>query len=810
MVEGSGFITTSTVSSFQTDFIDNYHIKAILPKDLLTNTGSHELFVTNPPPRGGVSNSVNLQIDNPTPTLNMLDPAEAMAGTPGLIATLYGTGFLNGITTYTINDIPRVCHDRGPMKIQVQLTPLDLETGGYLEFTAQNPPPGGGKSNTLNFTVVNPVPTLSSLSPASVKAGSPGFTLALGGNNFVKTATVYFNNTPVPATYISSTRIDLSIPASAVSAAGSYPVSIVNPSPGGSASAILNLTVTRASNVEPLPAGSYGKQYEDLIPADATIKKYDPQRFALITGRIKDGAGNSLGDLKVSIKDHPEYGTKQTDDAGAFSLPVEGGGVVTVVYEKAGFITIHRQVEVAWNNIANVENVVLLREDPVATTVSFDGNPATVARHKSSTVTDAFGSRSLTMVFTGDNRAFARDTGGNEIELASITTRATEFTTPESMPAKLPPNSAYTYCAELSVDGADKVRFQKPVTVYVDNFLGFNVGEVVPVGYYDRDRGIWVPSNNGVVVRLLDTNGDGSVDAYDKTGDGIPDGAVAGLNDPAIYKPNSTYWRVEVDHFSPWDGNWPFGPPADARPPNPKGEPVSDNQEEKDDLDCTGSYVERRNRIFHEDIPIPGTDMTLHYASNRVRGSKIKVTIPASGETVPASLKNIIVKMEVAGRSFVTTLPPLPNQKVEYVWDGLDYLGRTATGAANPVIGIGFVYPAIYYSADSNFAQSFAQAGSNVTGIESREEIISWQNSTIMLDRVVISNFGEGWTLSPHHYGGPALTNALFKGDGTIILASSAASISTSAGNGGAGYGGDGGPAVQGMLGAALCRRRGW
>ena len=74
-----------------------------------------------------------------------------------------------------------------------------------------------------------------------------------------------------------------------------------------------------------------------------------------------------------------------------------------------------------------------------------------------------------------------------------ITVRATEFTTPESMPAKLPPTSAFTYCAELSVDGAKNVRFEKPVVVWVDNFLGFQVGEVVPVGFYDRDRAVWAP-----------------------------------------------------------------------------------------------------------------------------------------------------------------------------------------------------------------------------------------------------------------------------------------------------------------------------
>ena len=799
MIEGSGFVKTAAVSTLHTEFIDNRHLQVTIPKDLLAAAGAYQIVVTNPPPQGGSSNPVDLRIDNPVPALSVLDPAEAMAGTLGLMATIYGTGFFDGETTYFIDGLPRTFNQIGAMKLEVPLTPADLDVGKYLAISAHNPPPGGGDSNALTFTVLNPIPVLSSLSPSSVTAGSPDFTLVLAGNNFVKTAAAYFNNSPIPATYIDSTRIDLAIPAAAIGTAGSYPVRIESPAPGGGASETLNLTVTNASNVEPLPAGSYGKQYEDLIPADAAISKYDSRRFAIITGRIQDRMGNALGGLRVSIKEHPEYGTKQTDSAGGFSIPVEGGGVVTVVYEKDGFITSHRQVEVAWNNIANVENVVLLPEDALATTVSFDGNPATVATHKSSTITDAFGNRSLTMVFTGDNRVYTKDANGNEIELTSITTRATEFTTPESMPAKLPPNSAYTYCAELSADGADKVRFEKPITVYVDNFLGFNVGEVVPVGYYDRDRGVWVPSNNGVVVRLLDTNGDGIVDAYDNTGDGNPHGAVVGLDNPALYQPGSTYWRVELDHFTPWDCNWPFGPPADAKPPNPKGAPAYDTQKENDDVDCTNSYVERRNRIFHEDIPIPGTDMTLHYASSRVKGYKTTVTIPVSGETVPVSLQSIIVKVEVAGRSFATTLQPLPNQKVEYVWDGLDYLGRPVTGTVNATISIGYVYQAVYYSAGSNFVQSFAQVGTNVTGIRSREEIISWQHSNALIDREVISNFGEGWTLSPHHYEGPAETSVLFKGDGTTIKGYTA-TISTVAGNGQAGYGGDEGPAVQGML----------
>ena len=43
--------------------------------------------------------------------------------------------------------------------------------------------------------------------------------------------------------------------------------------------------------------------------------------------------------------------------------------------------------------------------------------------------------------------------------------------------------------------------------------------------------------------------------------------------------------------------------------------------------------------------------MTLHYASNRTAGYKQVITVPASGATVPDSLKNIVVEVKVAGRT---------------------------------------------------------------------------------------------------------------------------------------------------------------
>ncbi|MCP4277894.1 MAG: hypothetical protein GY779_16235, partial [Gammaproteobacteria bacterium] len=388
---------------------------------------------------------------------------------------------------------------------------------------------------------------------------------------------------------------------------------------------------------------------------------------------------------------------------------------------------------------------------------------------------------------------------------------ATEFETPESMPAKLPPNSAYTYCSELYVDGASKVRFNKPVVVYVDNFLGFGVGGAVPVGYYDMDRAVWVPSDNGVVVKLLDTDADGIVDALDADGDDLPDDLnsdgffndeVSGLDNPVQYSANATYWRFEAGHFTPWDCNWPYGPPADAIQSN-GAEASVDQQEVTEDSTCeidyTSSYVERRSRIFHEDIPIPGTDFTLHYASNRVSGYKSVVTIPVSGASLPASLKEIKVTLHIAGQVFEQTLSPLPDQKVEFIWDGLDHLGNSVAGSIKADVRIGFVYDAVYIT-PGNFAQAFAQAGTNVTGIRSRQEIISWKNSSINIYRSGgnVGTIAKGWTLSAHHSWFQYSGNTLNKGDGTTI--NNTAIITTEAGNGQEGYSGDGGLATEAKL----------
>ena len=536
---------------------------------------------------------------------------------------------------------------------------------------------------------------------------------------------------------------------------------------------------------EPQPEGSFGKQYEDLVPQDASLVSYDMDRFIVVTGLVTDIAGTPLADVTTEILNHPEYGTAATDETGRFSIPAEGGDVLTIVYQKENYLSGQRKVNTGHNDIVISETIAMIESDPLSTTITFDDNPSTVVAHQSTQVTDAFGSRSCTTVFTGDNAAYEMDLVGNVVrELTTITTRTTEYTTPESMPAKLPPSSAFTYCIELSVDGVKNIQFEKPVVTWVDNFLGFEVGEIVPVGYYDKNQGVWVPSDNGVVVKLLDTDANGIVDALDADGDDQPDDLdedgvyadeVVGLEDNQKYSPASTFWRTEFTHFSTADKNFPVGTPSTATLPNSLFSPESDQDLANNDA-CYGSYtasfVEERGRIVHEDIPIPGTDMTLHYASSRVEGYNTVITIPASGETIPDVLKRIDVTLTIAGRILKQELPPEPDQMAEFYWDGLDYLGRSIQTPIPAHTSVGFVYDATYYSA-GDFDQAFGQPGVYATTVPARQEIILTKNNDLMIHpsgSKGTKDFAEGWTISSYHRMNLQETSTLHKGDGTAVF----------------------------------------
>jgi RHS repeat-associated protein len=743
-----------------------------------SQTTTYMITVTG---RGGTSNA--------TATLTvLLPPTVTMGASPqtilaGVSSTLKWTS--TNATTATIEPGIGNASPIGSMTISPQQT-----TTYVITVTG----PGGSASASVTIKVEDPLapPVVSiSASPSTIPKGSSS-TLSWACKN-VQSAHIDNGIGIVPAegTAIVSPECTTTYTITAVSA-------------NGAASARLLIIVL--GNPSPQPPISFGSQYEDLIPQDATIESLDPQRFAIVTGEVRNSEKQPIEGVRITFLGYPEYGTTYSDDKGLFSITIEGGGVFTLQYSKEGFITTQRQVYVRWNDTAIVDPISVVVEDSRSTKVTLNGDPDLIVTHESTRVEDSRGARSSTLIFKGDNKGYVVDEKGDPIhELSSFTVRATEFKTPESMPAVLPPNSGFTYCAEVKVDNVERVKFRDAVTMLVDNFLGFPVGMPVPVGYYDRDRGVWVPSDNGVVVRLLDYyNSEGIADAIDIDEDGEPEERLPGLDDKSRFIPGSTYWFIKLNHLTPIDPNFPIAAPADAVDPNSSGIPYADQQMDSNVRDClshTSSFVEERSRIFHEDIPIPGTSLSLHYSSNRTSGYRTVITVPASGETVPASLKRIEVEVRVAGVKFEQVFDPLPNMIAQFLWDGRDHLGRMTLGPTKALVTVRFVYGAVY-AVPAPVLRSFAQAGMDLTGVLARMEIVKSKSSVVTVGfekALARGEIAEGWSLSVHHnLSFPDLTT-LTKGDGTTTK-NNVAIIDTLAGKGAEGHYGDGGPATEASI----------
>ena len=545
------------------------------------------------------------------------------------------------------------------------------------------------------------------------------------------------------------------------------------------------------------------ESYGDLIPANSTAS-YRPKCFAVITGKVRDAESNPLEGVRVRVHDRTEagkrYGSSVTDGEGRFSLPVNGGLTFTIVYEKDGYLCVHRKVKVPWNDVAVAGTVYMSKQDIKETTITLGAD--SIQRHVASTQDDASGERTCSIVFPQDLEAYetrlSQDNTEQDVRQlqGEIVVTATEYTVgpngPKAMPCELPPSVAYTYCVELRAeqDGMpiDRLRFTKPVVVWVDNFLDMPVGQGIPVGYYDRQRALWVGLRDGLVVRLLDTDGDGIVDALDATGDSEPDdldgdGAyndeVEGLGDADRYPPGATFWRVEVSHFSVLDFNWPWGLPGDAIVYNPLWKVGADAGSQKDEY-CgvqVDSRVNERDLSYHEDIPIAGTELKLHYSSSRVDAFRHIIRIPLTSDTIPTSLEKIIVKVDIEGKRLKKEVeaPFTTNQYTQIVWDGKDYRGRRVYGPVNAHLSIGYAYRPYYYSVNGDlyiagrYYRSWEKAGRFAMDIQGRDLAIAWWRQDIKIETRPKDALAEGWTISVHHSLNPHDPSVLYKGDGDVV-----------------------------------------
>jgi hypothetical protein len=521
-----------------------------------------------------------------------------------------------------------------------------------------------------------------------------------------------------------------------------------------------------------------------------------PQRIAVLRGTVLTQAGEPLPGVTITVLNHPEFGQTLSRTDGRFDLVVNGGGLLTIDYQKAGYLPAQRQIQAPWQDYVTLPDVILLAlaEHP-ATQIDFPVTaPMLVAQGQSES--DTAGLRQATVLFPQGTTATLILPNGSMQTPPSLSVRAIEYTVgptgPQQMPAELPPTSAYTYAVELMADevpAGAQLTFASPIPLYVDNFLNFPVGTPVPVGTYDRANGEWTPVNNGAVLKLIgshEENGNLVADV-DTNGDGQADNALnlssAERQQLAqLYPLGRSLWRVAVSYFSAYDCNWPGGPPADAITPN-GAPPVTGNELDLDDPDRTtaaggaGSSIAYQNQTVRQQVEVVGAPFTLTYQSDRVRGyhDAYTITIPLSGASVPASVKRIDLTLRVAGQRLVRRFvkgtgagqyASLTNLVDAFTWDGKDVYGRLVQGRQPMTAAVEFVYDVVYQS-PTNVQNAFGRlSGTPLPTSNPRSEVVTGRRWTGQIGAWDAKGHGlGGWTLDAHHSYDP-IGQTLYLGDG--------------------------------------------
>jgi hypothetical protein len=230
---GGSFSSTNIV----TTYVSPTSLTAHVPGADLGTAGSAKIEVSNPSPGGGVSNAVVITIKNLAPVLTSISPSTVTAGT-AFTLTIKGTGFAKGATV-TIGSTSFASTFVSSTEITVAVSATALKSTGKLAVEATNPAPNLGVSNKEELTIGYPLPTTTTLSPASIAVGSPTTNFTVTGKNFVSGSGVLVDGKALPANdivSITSTSIVFTLKSSRLATAATLTVAVENPAPGGGTS----------------------------------------------------------------------------------------------------------------------------------------------------------------------------------------------------------------------------------------------------------------------------------------------------------------------------------------------------------------------------------------------------------------------------------------------------------------------------------------------------------------------------------------------------------------------------------------------
>ena len=191
--------------------------------------------------------------NNPIPTITSVSPTSAPLNGPAFTLTVNGSGFVpTSAVVFDLYHRPTTYLSSTQLTAEIPASAITSNLAGSTYVWVQNPAPGGGQSNLVTFPLSNPAPTITSLSPPSVTAGSFSFSLTINGTGF-GTCNIYWNGTLLGGgPSFNPNQLVVTVPYTSIANPGTVQITVVNASPGGGTSNTATFTI-----LSPSPASGY-------------------------------------------------------------------------------------------------------------------------------------------------------------------------------------------------------------------------------------------------------------------------------------------------------------------------------------------------------------------------------------------------------------------------------------------------------------------------------------------------------------------------------------------------------------------------
>jgi trimeric autotransporter adhesin len=258
------------------------------------------------------------------PTVTSISPTSVAAGSGNLTLTLNGSGFLSS-TTVQVGGAAEQTAYVSTTQITAIIPASQLASGAQLPVVALNGSSSSGSGTPIDLQVSNPSPTITSVGPSVVLAGSTAATIQVTGSGFVPTTQIQVNGSSRTTVFVSATQVNLTLSAADLAAAGSLSLTAVNAAPGGGTSTAATVAV---NNPTPVVLGL--KPYTILTGAGASTITVTGVNFVATSTVTVNGASVpttfvSSTQLTFSLANQT---TAQVDSI-SVTNPAPGGGTAS-------------------------------------------------------------------------------------------------------------------------------------------------------------------------------------------------------------------------------------------------------------------------------------------------------------------------------------------------------------------------------------------------------------------------------------------------------------------------------------------------